>query len=749
MRFLLCIILFFHSILVLANDQVTVQLLWKHQFQFAGYYAAIEKGFYAEEGLDVTLKEFDYSLNLVKEVESGRSQFAVGRTSLLIDKNAGADIVTLYATFQNSPLMLLTRRDSGIALSSDLKGKNVMITNDAKKVGELIAMLLQAGISVTDFNQQDHSYNVEDLIYGNTDAMASYISNEPYRMELEGIEYNVLHPKAYGFDMYSDLLFATREFIKQQPSITNRFYRASIRGWLYAFENIDETAQIILDKYNSQNKTLEALQYEGRALKKLAFDEHGNFGSLSLDKFNQMAQVYLITGSIYRDYDFSDFIYKPPGNIHRFSLAEQSYLNSNPMLRVCINPEWKPYESFVEGQHKGMVADYLRIIMANVGMRYSYVPTHSWRETLIQAKEGKCDLIAGAMQTVQRSTYLDFTKPYLSIPAVVATKADANLINLSGKRIGVLAKSAFHDVLVNRYKSSAIEPVNSYLVGLRLLKAGKIDALAGADANLSHLIKENLITDITITDLLHDNWDIGIAVSKETPYLLNILNKSIDAISPEQHKAIENNWIQIEYKHTVDYRVLWWILAVVLIIGLFVIYRMIRISTYNRVLKSIADKDALTGILSRRKLRSELESFINLSERHSWPLSLLFFDIDDFKKINDQHGHAAGDKVLIELTQLVAKSTRKSDGFGRWGGEEFLFIMLETDVDAAVNIAEKIRMKIEAFPFSLGQQITCSFGVAQFESGENLEAFVSRADTGLYEAKNSGKNCVKIGNADE
>ncbi|MCP4598823.1 ABC transporter substrate-binding protein [Neptuniibacter sp.] len=287
--FLLSLMLLTFSGLASANDQVSLQLLWKHQFQFAGYYMAIEKGFYEQEGLEVELKEFDYGTNLVDEVLEGRSQFAVGRTSLLIDKNAGADVVALFAAYQQSPLMLLTRRDSGIVLSSDLKGKNVMITNDAKNVGEVMAMLLQTGITISDINQQNHSYNVADLINGNTDAMASYISNEPYQMERAGVKYNILHPKDYGFDMYSDILFTSREYIKNNPLITDRMYRASLRGWLYAFENIDETAQVIFERYNSQKKTIEALRFEGRELKKLAFDDEGNFGTLSLNKFNEMA----------------------------------------------------------------------------------------------------------------------------------------------------------------------------------------------------------------------------------------------------------------------------------------------------------------------------------------------------------------------------------------------------------------------------------------------------------------------------
>jgi polar amino acid transport system substrate-binding protein len=158
----------------------------------------------------------------------------------------------------------------------------------------------------------------------------------------------------------------------------------------------------------------------------------------------------------------------------------------------------------------------------------------------------------------------------------------------------------------------------------------------------------------------------------------------------------------------------------------------------------MADKDALTGILSRRKLRDELENYIDLADRHGWDLSLIFFDIDDFKQVNDHKGHAVGDQVLIKVTKSVSDMTRKTDRFGRWGGEEFIFVMLETDLQAAETIAEKIRKKIEASDFAINQTVTCSFGVTEYIRGEPLEAFVSRADTALYAAKEGGKNSVTV-----
>ncbi|MCP4598824.1 diguanylate cyclase [Neptuniibacter sp.] len=410
---------------------------------------------------------------------------------------------------------------------------------------------------------------------------------------------------------------------------------------------------------------------------------------------------------------------------------------------MCINPAWYPYESYSDGEHQGMISDYLRLIMKNVGIRYRLIPSTTWRETLLMAKSGKCDLIAGAMQTVQRSSYLEFSKPYLSIPAVVATKPQNSAMQLNDKRIGVIARSAFHDILSNRYPEADFIIVDNYLDALRMLKSGQIDAVAGADASLTYLLKEQQISDITISDVLHDSWDISVAVTKNQPYLLGIMNKSIERITPKEHEQINNRWMTVEYKHTVDYRIIWWLLMAVGVVSVFALYRYLRMSAYNKMLKRIAEKDALTGILSRHKLRSELEGFIDLADRHDWRLSLIFFDIDDFKLVNDQYGHAVGDRVLIELSRLVVDGSRKTDRFGRWGGEEFLFLMLETDLTSAHQIAEKIRQKISEHNFSISHLVTCSFGVAEYEKGESIEQLVNRADRALYISKQTGKNKVE------
>lgn len=735
-------LIFLYALPGSAADTVRLQLLWKHQFQFAGYYMAEQKGFYEEEGLDVELLEMGAGVSPYHAVVTGRADFGVGRSALLIDGLKDHNMVALFAAFQQSPLMLLTTKQAGINKPAELRDKSIMITNDAKRVGELLAMLLQSGITNQDFKQQKHSYDVQDLIAGRTDAMASYISNEPYIMEKEGVEYNIIHPKDFGFDMYSDILFTSRKFTQAHPGLTERFYRASLRGWHYAFDNITETAKTIKEHYNSQNKALDALIFEGQELKKLAYDHQGDFGSLSLNKFNQMAQVYLITNSINRDYNFDDFIYKPISNQLRLTLKEQAYLSNTQSLKACINPDWHPYESFQEDSHQGMISDYLKLIMGDVGLSYNIVPSSTWRETLKLARAGQCDLVAGAMQTVQRSHYLRFSRPYLSIPAVVATLPENRNMRLKDQRIAVKDQSAFHDILQDRYPAAKLIPVTNMGDGFHRVMNGEVDALVGAEASLIHKLRENQITGISISDLLHDSWDISIAVTTEEPALLGGINKAIGAISQEEHEQILNRWFKVDFNTVVDYSLIWKVMAGVALLAAFALYRYQSMARYNKQITYLAERDELTGILTRRKVRQELEGFINLADRHDWSLSLIFFDIDKFKEINDTLGHSIGDQVLVNLTQLVSKNTRKTDRFGRWGGEEFIFLMMESDLDRAYSMAEKIRMTISEHDFEIGKPVSCSFGVAQYQKGESIDNLITRADEAMYEAKDRGRNCV-------
>ncbi len=160
-------------------------------------------------------------------------------------------------------------------------------------------------------------------------------------------------------------------------------------------------------------------------------------------------------------------------------------------------------------------------------------------------------------------------------------------------------------------------------------------------------------------------------------------------------------------------------------------------------LHSLSAIDELTQIANRRNIDQSLFRAIQHAERYNTPLSLTLFDIDDFKKINDRCGHLAGDNVLFELVTEIKQIIRATDSFGRWGGEEFLIVLPNETLESAINFCEKIRACVEKATFTeCSSQVTCSFGVAQFQKGMTAEQLIEQADKALYQAKHSGKNQV-------
>ncbi len=161
-------------------------------------------------------------------------------------------------------------------------------------------------------------------------------------------------------------------------------------------------------------------------------------------------------------------------------------------------------------------------------------------------------------------------------------------------------------------------------------------------------------------------------------------------------------------------------------------------------LRRIANVDPLTGAGNRRAQNLKLDTVNAIFRRSNSPACVLILDIDHFKKINDTHGHIAGDQVLVDLCELVRRSTRATESLYRYGGEEFLLVAEQTPLDTAVNLAEKLRSQIAKERFSTGIQLTVSIGVAELQRGEDREGWLVRADAALYRAKGRGRNQVIV-----
>lgn len=161
-------------------------------------------------------------------------------------------------------------------------------------------------------------------------------------------------------------------------------------------------------------------------------------------------------------------------------------------------------------------------------------------------------------------------------------------------------------------------------------------------------------------------------------------------------------------------------------------------------IRLLATTDSLTGIANRREFNNQLGLEIERTKRYGTPLSLIMYDIDYFKRVNDTFGHDVGDDVLRTLTTVVKKHMRSVDIMARWGGEEFMILMLQSDVTAAANAAEKLRQEITSHVFNHVGKLTVSFGVTTYKPDDDIKTLLKRVDDALYRAKKKGRNRVEI-----
>jgi diguanylate cyclase (GGDEF)-like protein/PAS domain S-box-containing protein len=290
-----------------SDKNINVQLRWKHQFQFAGYYMALEKGFYKEAGFNVSLLEGGEDINVVQQVLSKKADFGVSNSSLIIDYLNGLDVVMLGAIFQHSPNILLTKKEYKSPIDLVTGGKIALMGSDQDV--ELKAMFLQEGINLSKINFVPKEKHLEDLLENKVIAINAYSSNEPFLLSKKGIEFNILEPRTYGLDFYGDTLFSSRTLCEEDHEKVSAFRQATFKGWEYALTNIDETVDVILANYNTQNKSKEHLLYEAQVLKKLINPDFIQIGHSNPGRWNHIVENYRRFGLVSLTKPLDDFFY--------------------------------------------------------------------------------------------------------------------------------------------------------------------------------------------------------------------------------------------------------------------------------------------------------------------------------------------------------------------------------------------------------------------------------------------------------
>ncbi|MDX9744196.1 MAG: diguanylate cyclase [Arcobacteraceae bacterium] len=305
MKIIIIFVLFFVTLYGEELQKITLQLKWKHQFQFAGYYAALHKGYYKDAGLEVNIKEATYNLNMTEEVLTKKADFGVGTSSLVLDFAKNQSLIVLGVIFQHSPLAIVSLKENTKTIH-DIAHKTIMIEDGS---ADIYALLKREKIDLSTLHILPHTFNLEKLIRKEVDAMSVYSIDEPFFLEQQKIPYNLFSPREAGIDFYGDNLFTTKEMVDNNPKVVEDFRKASFKGWQYALSHQEEIIKLILKEYNTQNKPKEYFEFEAKNMMELIYPDILEIGYMHKGRWEHIVSVYQELGFLDDKINLNDFLY--------------------------------------------------------------------------------------------------------------------------------------------------------------------------------------------------------------------------------------------------------------------------------------------------------------------------------------------------------------------------------------------------------------------------------------------------------
>ena len=271
-------------------SKVSLQLHWKYQFEFAGFIAAKEKGFYKDAGLDVELKEYNFGQNIIKDVSSGKVNYGIYNSNILVEYIKKEPLKLLSSYFKRSALVLITKPE--IKYPKDLLKKKIMAAGFDDLDLNFNYIFSLEKVKIENLNLVPHTFNVEDFVNNKIDAMTAFISDQPFKLDKLNVKYNIIDPSNFGVFNLQLELFTSNNEAKNHIDRTEAFKNASLKGWEYALNNSDEIIQIILEKYNTQNLTKDFLENEALHTERLILPKMYQIGSI--DKMFLFRQIDIL-----------------------------------------------------------------------------------------------------------------------------------------------------------------------------------------------------------------------------------------------------------------------------------------------------------------------------------------------------------------------------------------------------------------------------------------------------------------------
>jgi len=537
-------------------DKVKIQLQWKHQFEFAGFYAAKEKGYYREVGLDVELVEYNLGDSISHAVLSGEAEYGLSYSSIIAEYIEGKPIVFVANFFKQSPLVLIAQEN--IDTPVQLKGKKVMGVSDDIDNITLVSMLNKFGVSLADIENIPTTFNVDDFIDRKVDAMSVFTTNELFELNSRGVPYKIFDPTAYGTKYYDVNLFTSKKEAIANPDRVQKMREASIRGWEYALSHQQEIVDLILQKYNTQKRSREALLFEAKQIEQIMLPRIYRVGSIDRFRVKLMMDDFIQSGFIKnvknRDIDSLVFMTKPNiANKLNLTDRELGFIAKSKRIVLGTGDKWKPFTMIdSDGVLRGYDKDVIDLINSVSGLRLELL-LGDWGEMQEMAKSKQIDGLATGGILPEREEYLNLSSIYNTLQKMIITTKEnpkniESLMDLDGRTIAIDKNNLVDIKVAKNFKKSKILKYNTVKEAMNAVITGEADAMFGNGAVL-YLANELGLTFLKNSVYMDEKLELVFGIRKDYPEAISIINKALRYIGSRKLLELRSKWFFVEYKN--------------------------------------------------------------------------------------------------------------------------------------------------------------------------------------------------------
>ena len=775
-----------------------IQLPSDHQFQFAGFYQAIWQGYYNEAGIHVEIRSGLNNegkfIDAIDAIATGKADIApLDGLSLLIAQDQGADIVAVAPILQRTPWTFHSLKEKPLDNLSDLANASVAVDPDSINTYNLLLKneklvpnpSLIASVSPT----------IDNLITGEAEVISGYANISVWLAKKKDIQLNTLYTENYGIDFYADVITVNRDKLHKDPVLVEKFLQATLRGWEYALNNKEKTIQQIVNSFPRKFHITDLTGFNRHFafhFQKLSRYPQVPLGNNDPERWMRMHDALKRIGMISGNFDMKRQLLAPAStNETQYDWLLITLLFSS-LAAVTLLAGWPRQHKYGYLAPLISVIFILIIIYFAVALYREQEIENQKQETLIKLSNVRVqleesinstfflvkglvthitlnpDLTQTEFEQIARQLIDDQPKinniaaaPDFIIRMVYPFEENKQVLNIDYRQLPAQWPSVL----------KAKESGQVVLVGPVQLVQGGVGIIGRLPVYLQSLTGQREFWGIVSTVMHVDEFyraaglydsNLGLEFAIRGKNGMGDKGEVFfgdETLFQQDHLVMMNIAIpggiwQIAAKPDEDWKAASTPILFIYLLGsisvlLAIVSYFIRRSHEYQWRKNelhisyLAYHDSLTGLPNRIQFMEELGRVLAHAKRSGNTIAVLMLDLDNFKHINDTLGHAAGDEILIEVSQRLRKRMRKEDHIARLGGDEFAIIQRDLKkTDDAVTFAQELIISLSQ-PYEIRQtrfQSGASVGIAIWRPGEKIDAnLLEEADIALYKAKNKDR----------